>query len=225
MNNTRYRNTIIATLLLSTNVIAGEFSGSASVSSDYDLRGISQSELSVAISGGLTYTHDSGISLGTWASQISFADSKTELDGFIGYKFDVSDDVSINGTLIQYTYPGAITNLNYTELMVDTTVYDTFKFSVYYSDNLLNTGKSATYYGGAYNTDIVAGINLSLSTGYYNMNDVVEDSYTTNSVKLDHTFGNMNIMVGYIHNSGAAEQIFGTRVAEDRAIASVSTSF
>ena len=55
-------------LTIGSNVASAEITGNVSLTSDYKFRGISQSDESPAIQGGLDYAHDSGFYVGTWAS-------------------------------------------------------------------------------------------------------------------------------------------------------------
>ena len=45
--------------------------GSVGLVSDYRFRGVSQSDRGMAIQGGLTATHESGVYVGTWGSNLS----------------------------------------------------------------------------------------------------------------------------------------------------------
>ena len=59
-------------------------SGSAAIVSDYRFRGVSQSDRALAVQAGLTVSHESGLYVGTWASNLAgwgtFGGSNTELD-------------------------------------------------------------------------------------------------------------------------------------------------
>ena len=54
-------------------------------------RGISQTDNQIAIQGGFDYEHESGLYVGTWASNVDSSffqngtDPQTELDGYVGY--------------------------------------------------------------------------------------------------------------------------------------------
>ena len=75
-------------------------SGSVGLVSDYRFRGVSQSDEQLAIQGGLTIAHESGVYIGTWGSNLAgwgtFGGANMELDLIAGYKAtfnDVSVDV------------------------------------------------------------------------------------------------------------------------------------
>ena len=59
-------------------------SGSATLTSDYRFRGVSQSDEGMAVQGGFTISHESGLYAGTWGSNLAgwgtFGGANMELD-------------------------------------------------------------------------------------------------------------------------------------------------
>ncbi|KQN36604.1 hypothetical protein ASG37_13530 [Sphingomonas sp. Leaf407] len=84
-------------------------SGSASVASDYRFRGVSQSDKNVAVQGGITIAHESGLYIGTWGSNLAgwgtFGGANLELDLIAGYKHTF-DTATVDAGVTWYTYPG-----------------------------------------------------------------------------------------------------------------------
>ena len=100
---------IVASLSLSAvNVSAAElegFSANIGVTSDYLWRGISQTDGKPAVSGGLDYETDFGISAGTWVSNVDFGDESTyELDAYVDFGGEISS-LSYSLGYIYYAYP------------------------------------------------------------------------------------------------------------------------
>lgn len=99
-------------------LIPGEFSGSVGLVSDYTFRGISQTDEAAALQGGLTWSHDSGVHLGFWGSNVDFNEAppvdgaSAELDVVAGWGNSIGP-FSYDIGAIWYTYPGADENLNY----------------------------------------------------------------------------------------------------------------
>ena len=95
-----------------------KFTGSATLATEYNLRGISQSDLDPAIQGGITATTAPGIYVGAWASSLagngSWGGSNMELDLIGGYSKAVGP-VTLDGGVIYYVYPGT-TGHDYFEL-------------------------------------------------------------------------------------------------------------
>lgn len=83
-------------------------SGSVALVSDYRFRGVSQSDEGMAIQGGLTVSHESGLYAGTWASNLAgwgaFGGSNMELDLFAGYKLPVGA-ATLDVGATWYMYP------------------------------------------------------------------------------------------------------------------------
>ncbi|MEP7222051.1 MAG: TorF family putative porin [Novosphingobium sp.] len=83
--------------------------GSATIGTEYRLRGISQTDSRATIQGGITVAHSSGVYVGTWASNLggngTWGGSNMELDLIGGYSKSFSG-VTADGGLIYYVYPG-----------------------------------------------------------------------------------------------------------------------
>lgn len=80
--------------------------------SDYVFRGITQTAHEPAIQGGFDYAPDTGLYIGTWASNVSgnfFPNGSMEWDVYGGYNHKVSDDLAWSAGLYTYNYPGAHT--------------------------------------------------------------------------------------------------------------------
>lgn len=78
---------------------------------DYRYRGISQSRLKPAVSGGVDFSHSSGAYVGVWASSIQWVkdaggDGKVEVDIYGGYK-GAAGPVSYDVGVLTYQYPSA----------------------------------------------------------------------------------------------------------------------
>jgi len=98
-------------------------SANAYLVSDYFFRGITQTWGKPAIQGGFDFVHDSGIYLGTWASNVSgneFPGGSMEWDLYGGYKYAINDDWGLDVGALYYYYPGSylggVTNPDTTEL-------------------------------------------------------------------------------------------------------------
>ena len=82
-------------------------SGSATLTSDYRFRGVSQSDEGMAVQGGFTISHESGLYVGTWGSNLAgwgtFGGANMELDIYAGYKLPVGEGtLDVGGTWFMY---------------------------------------------------------------------------------------------------------------------------
>jgi uncharacterized protein (TIGR02001 family) len=93
----------------------GNFSANIGFFSQYSFRGIDQSGEEAAIQGGFDWAHDSGFYIGTWASNVDFNDNESviEFDFYGGYTKETQNGISLDLSMIGYTYPGAYANSNY----------------------------------------------------------------------------------------------------------------
>ncbi len=165
-------------------------SGNVALTTDYAFRGISQTDQSPAIQGGLDLSAGS-FYLGTWASNINFGTggANLELDVYGGYKF-AAGPVNFDVGIIGYLYPSAADDgaeLDYWEGYVKPSIAlsDSFTLggAIYYSPEFTGESGDGFYYevNGAFT------VNPSLSfSGAVGMQSVDtdgfffgEDEYTT----------------------------------------------
>lgn len=98
----------IAALMAPLSAFAG-VSAELSLVSDYRYNGVSQTDKGPALQGSLDYSHDSGIYVGTWASNLDYGsddDTNLEWDYYVGYYRDLSDSFGFDLGYAQYTYHG-----------------------------------------------------------------------------------------------------------------------
>lgn len=94
-------------------------SGSATLTSDYRFRGVSQTDEGMAIQGGFTVSHSSGVYVGTWASNLAgwgtFGGTNMELDIFAGVAFPVGGGTLDTG-ITWFMYPNGADTTDFAEL-------------------------------------------------------------------------------------------------------------
>jgi len=142
-----------ATLLLAgTGVVQAEFSANIGVTSNYMFRGLTQTDDGAAVQGGLDYAHESGVYVGTWASNVDFGDGFTgyELDGWIGFA-GAFEQLNYDLGYIYYAYPGRrdLKDSDFGELYLNLNV-DMLTDGVFYVTNtesaVREQFKDAVYY-------------------------------------------------------------------------------
>ncbi|MBI1402672.1 MAG: hypothetical protein GC147_05610 [Porphyrobacter sp.] len=94
-------------------------SGSATLTSDYRFRGVSQSDEGLAVQGGITISHESGFYVGTWGSNLAgwgtFGGTNMELDLIAGFAFPVGEGTLDTG-VVWYMYPSGADTTDFAEL-------------------------------------------------------------------------------------------------------------
>ncbi len=92
--------------------------GTAALVSDYRFRGVSQTDKEMAVQAGFTVTHESGLYVGTWGSNLSgwgtFGGANMELDIYAGYVADLGG-ASLDVGATWYMYPGGFSNTDFVE--------------------------------------------------------------------------------------------------------------
>ncbi len=168
------KKTLLATALMAATSTAAlaEITGNVAMSSDYVWRGFSQTDNQMAISGGLDYSHASGLYAGTWASNVDSEffnggdghDPQIELDVYGGYGGEMGA-ISYDLGLIEYMYPG-YDDANTLEFYVGggyqftDTVSGSAKYS--YSSDFFGTDESAWRLEAAVDVSLPMDFGLSL---------------------------------------------------------------
>jgi uncharacterized protein (TIGR02001 family) len=92
--------------------------GSVGLVSDYRFRGVSQSNEDLALQGGVTVAHKSGLYAAAWASNLAgwgtFGGPNLELDLIAGYKRAIGS-ATVDVGVTWYTYPGGADNTDFFE--------------------------------------------------------------------------------------------------------------
>lgn len=100
---------LLATSTISTQASATEgLSANVGMTSNYLWRGLEQTGGAAAVSGGIDYSTQSGFYVGTWASNASWGDMKTELDLYGGFGADINENMSYDVGFMYYAYPDSI---------------------------------------------------------------------------------------------------------------------
>src|SRR3546814_12414933 len=80
---------MLATPAIAESPIPGTFAANVALGTDYVFRGISQTDEEPTVQGGFDWSHDSGIYLGIWGSNVDFDDgdeAHLETDIYGGWK-------------------------------------------------------------------------------------------------------------------------------------------
>jgi uncharacterized protein (TIGR02001 family) len=94
-------------------------SGAATLTSDYRFRGVSQSDEGMAVQGGITISHESGLYVGAWGSNLAgwgtFGGANMELDLIAGFKVPVGEG-TLDAGVTWYMYPSGASETDFAEL-------------------------------------------------------------------------------------------------------------
>ncbi|RMH20452.1 MAG: hypothetical protein D6698_04245, partial [Gammaproteobacteria bacterium] len=131
-----------------------EISSNIAATSNYIWRGATQTDDHAAVQGGIDFTHDSGIYLGTWASNVDFgtgagSSGEVEWDVYGGYAGKI-DEFGYDAGIIGYLYPDS-QNTNFYELALSGS-YSIVSAGVNYTfaSDVTDTGSEAFVDGDLY---------------------------------------------------------------------------
>lgn len=178
---------------------AFDVSMNVALTSDYMFRGISQTQGHGAIQGGLDIAHESGLYVGTWASNVDFGgDASVEFDYYLGFGNSITDDISYDLGWIKYDYPGEA-GLNFSEYYGSVTAYGV-SLGLAYSDDFGGDDTTLYSYIG-YEYTLPYEIGLSMQYGVYDFKDDTfdsgEDSYSDWSLGLSKTLAGLDFGFTY----------------------------
>jgi uncharacterized protein (TIGR02001 family) len=153
--------------MVSSSALAG-FSGTATLTSDYDYRGISQTDSNPALQGSVLFNTDSGFYASAWGSSLDWgpdSDASVEIDYFGGITREFGDSgLSWDLGVLAYTYPG-LSSANFIEYYGGL-VYGGFNIKASYSDDFAGVGESGWYINGGYTWKHESGFSAFVYGGY-----------------------------------------------------------
>jgi uncharacterized protein (TIGR02001 family) len=202
---------------------SSNFSWNLSLTSDYVFRGITQTNFDPALQGGLDYAFgDSGWYVGTWASNVDFADSDgpdIELDAYVGWSHDLAEDWNLDLHAVRYTYLGerdVYGNIDYNEYFAKLSYKGTIDFTVAYANDYANADFSSLYYQIAGSWDVGNDFAVNAGVGHTDFSDNV-GSYTDWNLGVSRQFGPVNIGLNYYDTTGDyVDAVFGSHKASDQ---------
>ena len=131
---------------------ASEWSGVATLTSEYIYRGLAMSDGDPAFQLGVDYAHDSGLFAGVWGSTIELTTAMgqrdVELDYYAGYQHESDVPVSTTLTVIRYTFPGqtGAHSYDYNELLIGATWREQHSIELGYTNDLYGLDRIARHW-------------------------------------------------------------------------------
>lgn len=218
-------------LIAAAGAAQAEVTGTATIVSDYDFRGITQTSNDATLQGSIDYASESGWYVGTWASGVDFGIPKpsTEVDVYTGFRGTAGDmgwDAGIN----YYAYPG-LSDLNFAEIYGKLS-YGIVSGGVYYSNAFghKDNGSAFYLYGdvGIPAGPVTIGLHAGLSDGdgiadTYGFGadeegEGAEDSYTDYGIGVSYSASNFTFGIKWVGVDA------GNGGSDDRVVLSFSTA-
>lgn len=207
---------------------AVEVSANVGLTTDYRFRGISQTDNEAALQGGFDIAFDSGFYVGTWGSNVDFANS-LELDYYVGFGGEISESLSYDLGYIYYDYPGTDGDDPYQEFYGSLSFGDLTLGAAYSNDYYFETGEFYYLYGD-YGFDLGQGYNLGLHYGYNSFDEADTflskgDDYSDWSVAISKEFAGIEVSLSYVDTDLDESECFGTDWCDATAVLAISKSF
>lgn len=205
------------------------------LTSDYRYRGVSQTRLKPAISGGADYTHNpTGLYVGTWLSSIKWikdggGDTNLEWDVYGGKRGEISDGLTYDVGGLYYFYPsnGLSTNANTFEL------YGQLGFGpayIKYSHSTTNLfgvadSKNSGYLDVGANVEIADGYMLNLHAGHQKVAHNGSLSYNDYKIGVTKDYGVVTVSLAAVKANIDSFAPNGKNLAKTGAVLTVSKTF
>ncbi|WP_288129220.1 TorF family putative porin [Microbulbifer sp.] len=222
-------------LALSTGVCAADqdaekksisVSGNVALVSDYKFRGISQTDGGPGIQGGFDVVFANGFYLGTWGSNVDYANS-LEVDYYGGFRGDITESLNFDVRYLYYDYPSTPDEAPYGEFYGELG-FQGFTFGLAYSDDYyLETGKFL-YTSADYGTELGGfGLNFHLGHNAFDSDKYLGgagDSYLDYSATINRVWGGVDWTLSLVSTDLDKAECFGEDWCDLSAVFSVSKS-
>ena len=205
----------------------GPVTWSLALTSDYVFRGITQTDYEPALQGGLTYSWDSGLYFGGWASNVDFNDPDgpdIEFDTYLGYSHDFSDELNLDVSLVYYSYFGDRNdygNINYFEGIGKLTWNEMISLTLAYAPDYSNADYDSFYVNVGGTWEIGNEFNLNAGIGHSEFSDD-NGSYTDWNIGISRAFGPATFAINYYDTDIDFEDGDEHNHASDQVVFSVS---
>ena len=157
--------------------------------SDYQFRGISQTDEGAAIQGGFDMNHQQGWYLGLWGSNIEFGEGSMELDLYAGWSGKWESGVQTDVGLIHYAYPQGDSNgadLSYSEVY-GSLGYQGWTVGAAYSPDYFGAGvEDYQYLYVSYDLPLTDRLGLTLNLGHNQFDNASEMALFLGSAEPSH---------------------------------------
>lgn len=180
-----------------------EVSSTVTLATDYDFRGITQTARDPAFQISLDWASESGFYAGLWGSNVDFGpdtESDFELDLFVGYGGNFTEDLTYDFSLTQYVYFDRGDDADFAEAAFGLG-YKAFSTKFWYAWDYGNTGLAARYIEANLDLPLPRDFTFSLHAGQSSGEFWGSDKYTDYSVGLGKSFGNFDLTLKWIDGS------------------------
>lgn len=208
---------------------AADFSGTATVTSDYVLRGISQTQGDPAVQLGGRLSFDSGFYAALWGSQVDFGPilgTDAEIDGVVGFNRTFAERWNVDLNLTRYFYPGTRgdANLDYNEVIATLTLDQRWWALVAWSDDVFASGGRGIYSELGAKFPLDDRWRLEAIAGYYDLARPYDDHYTRAQLSAICRVGAVDLRAS-AHWTGGSDEFLFPELGGDRVEVAATWNF
>jgi uncharacterized protein (TIGR02001 family) len=201
---------------------ADEWGGSAALSSDYFVRGISRTSNDPALQLDLHYANPNGFVAGAFASNTRIDSGEprdAEVSGFVGYVRNIGESWSARVLVSHYAYPWnrAGSHYNYDELDLDISYQGWLHFSAGYSPNSPRfvaapyhelIGVSEQSAEASVQRQLFGRLSLLAGVGYSHLGGPQSGGYGYWSAGAGYDLQSVTVAVSYVNTTPGAKALF-----------------
>lgn len=215
-------------------------SGSVALTSDYRVRGLSQTNGEPAVQGGVHANFDPGWFIGVWTSTIDRnrgPSASLEVDGYAGFAWSFAEDWAAKLTFTHYWYPDdplparydydeLSASLAYRGQLVATATWspNTTHFGYYRNRRQVERGATLSYELTGFQP-LTALLGLTAGIGYHDLQELFGAGYWYWNLGLSCTMGPLRFDLSHIDSDGTAQRLFGKSMTNAGWTAAVSWRF
>ncbi len=192
---------------------AFDLSGSAALTSDYVLRGISQTQGDATPQLGTKLTLDSGLYVAAWGSRVDYGPAlgtDAEVDLSAGWNRTFGERWNLDLNLTRYFYPGTRepAYLDYNEVIATLTLDQRWWTMLAWSDDVFATGQRGVYVEVGAKFPLGDAFRFETIAGHYDLDDAYAASYHRAQLSAIYTVDKVDLRASGHWTGGDAERIF-----------------
>jgi uncharacterized protein (TIGR02001 family) len=211
--------------------------GSLALTSDYRLRGVTQSDGVAALQADVHYDSPSGWMAGLWASSVRLygqSNETVELNAFLGRQWRLNSDWSAKLVVSHYAHPwdSFAANYDYDDVMLGTAWRDRVFLTATWSPNTSIVSRyGVAWERSALNYDVTARAPITgrlsgfAGAGYYDLSELVATGYWYGSAGMVYDLPRLHLEVSRVQTSAAAKHLFYGGIADNRWTATLMWTF
>ena len=191
-------------LCASTEAASQDWTGYASLTTDYVRRGVSQSDGHGAVQLAGDVAFDVGVYAGVWGSTIDINNGSgrsrdTEMNLYAGYGRDISSTLHLSTYVVAYFFPGQTGNVDYDyiEYSVSANLNDRLWLEYSYSPDLYNTGFSTSNIEAIVELPLHDDFTMSAGVGRYDTSRLTGKVYTYWQIGITRPFRRVDLDLRY----------------------------